>query len=391
MKYLQETRPAILEINLDNLAYNIKNLRKYTDKSTLIMAIVKANGYGHGAISASKVFLENGADRLGVSIMPEGMELRKEGIKAPILILNYTPPSQYENLVQYDLIQNIYSYEDAKKLSDVAISLKKDATIHIKIDTGMGRIGFYPNNKSIEAIIKISKLPGIKIEGIFTHFAKSDERDKSFTDLQFKRFMDVVKRLEEKGLYIEIKHASNSAATLDIKKYNLNMIRPGLLLYGHYPSEEVNEENLHIIPAMTLKSNISHIKTISKGSGISYNHLYIAKDRTKIATLPIGYADGYSRMLTGKAEVYIKGQRTKVVGKICMDQLMIDITGIEDVKIGDEVILFGYEEENCPSVEEIASWLGTVNYEVVCMMSRRVPRIYIKDDKLSHIVDYILD
>ncbi len=390
MKYLQETRSAILEINLDNLAYNIRNLRDYTDKDTLIMAIVKANGYGHGAISASKVFLANGADRLGVSIIAEGMELRKAGIEAPILIMNYTPSSQHKNIIKYNLMQNIYSYEDAKDLSDVAVEFKKDVTIHIKIDTGMGRIGFYPNNKSVEEIIKISKLPNIKIEGIFTHFARSDERDKSFTDIQFRRFIEIVKKLEKRGLYIDIKHVSNSAATLDIKKYNLDMIRPGLILYGYYPSDEVKRDNLHIIPAMTLKSSVSHIKTIGKGSGVSYNHLYVAKDKTKIATLPIGYADGYSRMLTGKAHVYIKGKRAEVVGKICMDQMMIDITGIEDVSIGDEVILFGYED-NCPSVEEIAEWLGTINYEVVCMMGRRVPRIYIKNDKLSHIVDYILD
>lgn len=391
MNSLQETRPAVLEINLDNLAYNMETLRSHTDKKTLIMAIVKANGYGHGAISASRVFLEHGADRLGVSILPEGMELRKAGITAPILLLNYTPPSQYKHIIEYDLIQNIYSYEDAKVLSETAVLLKKDVNIHIKIDTGMNRVGFLPTEESIEDIIKISKLPRIKIEGIFTHFAASDEEDKTFTNLQFKRFKTLVDVLEAKGLYIKIKHASNSAAAIDIEKYNMDMIRPGLLLYGHYPSEEVHKRNLDIKPAMTLKSSISHIKTIQKGSGVSYNRLYIAKSEMKIATLPIGYADGYSRMLTGKAKVFIKGKRVEVVGKICMDQMMIDITDIEDIKIGDEVILFGYEEDNCPSVEEIAIWLGTSNYEVVCMMSRRVPRIYIRNNKLSHIVDYILD
>lgn len=390
MKYLKEERPTVLEINLDNLAYNIKNLREHIGPKTFIMAIVKANGYGHGAISASRIFLENGADRLGVSLLTEGMELRKAGINAPILILNYTPPSQYKKIVEYDLIQNIYSYEDAKKLSNAAISLNKQVNIHIKIDTGMARVGFYPNKKSIDAILEISKLPGINIEGIFTHFARSDERDKTFTDIQYKRFMDIVEALEEKALYIDIKHVSNSAASLDIEKYNLNMIRPGLLLYGHYPSDEVMEKNLDIKPAMALKSTISHIKTIAKGSGVSYNHIYKANKKTKIATLPVGYADGYSRMLTGKSCVSINGKRVDVVGRICMDQMMIDVSAIENLKIGDEVILFGYEDK-APSVEEIASWIGTVNYEIVCMMSRRVPRIYIKDQQLSHMVDYILD
>lgn len=388
MRYLEEIRPAIVEINLDNLAYNIKNIRKHRDRDTLIMAIVKANAYGHGAIEASKVFLANGADRLGVSILQEGIELRKAGIKAPILILNYTSRTLYKNIVKYDLTQNIYSYRDAKELSDVAVSLKKDINIHIKIDTGMARVGFYPDDKSIGDIIKISRLPNINIEGIFTHFARADEEDKSFTGLQFKRFIDIIEKLEEKGLYIKIKHASNSAALMDIEKYSLNMIRPGIILYGHYPSEEVNRENLHIRPAMTLKSSVSHIKTVEEGSGIGYNHLYITKEKRKIATLPIGYADGYSRILTGKAQVFINGKRVEVVGKICMDQMMVDVTDLEDVKIGDEVVLFGYEE-NHPSAEEVADWLGTINYEVVCMISRRVPRVYIKNNKLSHVIDYL--
>ena len=391
MKYLEETRPAIVEINLDNLAHNIKNIRKKVGKDTLIMAIVKANGYGHGAVEVSKIFLANGADRLGVSILQEGIELRKAGIKSDILILNYTSATLYKNIVKYNLTQNIYSYRDAKALSDVAVSLKKDVNIHIKIDTGMARVGFSPDDRSIKDIIKISKLPNIKIEGIFTHFARADEEDKSFTDLQFERFINIIEKLEEEGVYIRIKHASNSAASMDIEKYNLNRIRPGIILYGHYPSEEVKKDNLYIKPAMTLKSSISHIKTVEEGSGISYNHAYITEDKRKIGTLPIGYADGYSRILTGKSQVFINGKRVEVVGKICMDQMMIDVTDIDSVKIGDEVILFGYEEKNYPTVEEVACWLGTINYEVVCMISRRVPRVYIKDNKLSHIVDYLLD
>lgn len=389
MKYLEETRPAIVEINLDNLAYNIKNIRRHRKRETLIMAIVKANAYGHGAVEASRVFLENGADRLGVSILQEGIELRKAGIKAPILVLNYTSRTLYKNIVKYDLIQNIYSYRDAEALSHVAVELDKDVKIHIKIDTGMARVGFYPDDKSIDEIIKISRLPNIKIEGIFTHFARADEEDKAFTGLQFKRFIDTIEKLEERGLYIKIKHASNSAALMDIEKYSLNMIRPGIILYGHYPSEEVRKDNLHIVPAMTLKSSVSHVKTVEEGSGISYNHSYIAKGKRRIATLPIGYADGYSRILTGKAQVFINGERVEVVGKICMDQMMLDVTDVEDVKVGDEVVLFGYEEEKHPRVEEVADWLGTINYEVVCMVSRRVPRVYIKNNKLSHVVDYL--
>lgn len=391
MKYLNEIGPTKLEVDLDSLAYNIKNIRNYIDKDTIIMAIVKANAYGHGAVTAAKVFLQNGADRLGVSILREGIELRKADIKAPILLLNYTPPSQYKDLVKYDLTPSIYRYEDAKELSDIGGSMNRSIKIHIKVDTGMSRIGFLPDQDSIRDIMKIAKLPNIKIEGIFTHFARADELDKSFTHAQFKSFMDLVNILEEEGLYIDIKHVSNSAATLDIGKYNLDMIRPGIILYGYYPSQEVGKENLHIKPAMTLKSQISNVKDIQAGTGIGYNHLYVAESRVKVATIPIGYADGYSRSLAEKAHVFINGKRAQVVGKICMDQMMVDISNVSNVKVGDQVKIFAYGDENCPTVEDLANWMGTLNYEVICMISRRVPRIYRENNKLSHVVDYILD
>ncbi|MGO1468840.1 MAG: alanine racemase [Tissierella sp.] len=391
MKYLEGAGATIVEINLDNLAYNIKKVRNYIKKDTLIMAVVKANAYGHGAVSAAKVFLENGADRLGVSVLREGIELRKKNIKAPILLLNYTPSNQYRDVVKYDIIPTIFRYEDARILSDLAVSMNKSINIHIKIDTGMSRIGFLPNEDSIEDILKISKLANIKIEGIFTHFAKSDELDKNFTKTQFKRFMDVVNKLEEKGLHIDIKHVSNSAAVIDIGEYNLDMVRPGIILYGYYPSAEVKRQNLHIKPAMTLKSSISNIKTIKKGTGVGYNHLYIAEKDVRIATIPIGYADGYSRLLAEKAYGSINEKKTEVVGKVCMDQTMLDISSIDNLGVGNEVKLFGYDDKSCPTVEKIASWIGTSNYEIICMISRRVPRVYMKNDKLDHVVDYILN
>lgn len=387
---MEELRPTRAEIDLDNLIYNIKSIRKNIDKDTLIMAMVKANAYGHGAIKAAEVFLANGADRLGVSILTEGLELRRANIKAPILLLNYTLPSQYKSVVENDLIQSIYSYEDAKALSHMAVKLKKHAKIHIKIDTGMSRIGFLVNDKSLEDILKISRLPSIEIEGIFTHFAKADEKDDDFTDLQFKRFIGLIDKLEKKGLQIKIKHVSNSAAVVDFKKYRLNMIRPGILLYGYYPSEEVDKDNIEIKPAMTLKTIISHIKTIEKGTGVGYGHDFIAQTKTKLATLPLGYADGYSRMLSGKAQVTIGGRRSKVAGNICMDQLMVDVTDIEDVRVNDEVVLFGYKDKEA-TIKELAGWLSTINYEILCMVSRRIPRVYIKDGQVVGVADYILD
>ena len=385
---LKEIRPARLEIDLDHLVNNIQEIRRHVGNDTLIMAIVKANAYGHGAATCGRVFLENGADRLGVSVLSEGVSLRKAGILAPILLLNYTPPSQYKELLEYDLIQTIYSYNDAKLLSDEAVNLGKKAKIHLKIDSGMHRIGFLPDECSIETIIDIIKLPNIEVEGIFTHFAKADETDKSHTKKQFENFMWVINRLDDLNIDIPIKHASNSATIIDLPEYKLDMVRPGIILYGYYPSEFVNKKAIDIKPAMTLKSSISYIKDLEEGEGIGYGQTFITKRKSRIATLPIGYADGYSRMLSGKAYVSINNKPASIVGSICMDQMMVDITDIGKVDIKDEAILFGYGHENHPKVEELAQELGTINYEILCMIGMRVPRVYIKNNRLIYIEEY---
>ncbi|WP_313756135.1 alanine racemase [Tissierella sp.] len=389
MYTLDETRPVWAEINLDNLAHNIREVRKHTDKNALVTAVVKANGYGHGSLEISRTFLDNGADRLAVALLTEAIELRKGNITEPILILGYTPPTQYEKLLEYNIIQAIYNYEDAKILSNKAVELGKKATIHIKIDSGMGRIGFLPTEDSIKDIIGISKLPNIYVEGIFTHLAKADEIDKSHAMEQFERYMKVVNDLEKQGLNIPIKHVSNSAGIIDIPKFNLNMVRAGIMIYGFYPSEEV-EKNMELKPAMTLRAKISHLKVVPKGTGISYGQIFVTEKESKIATIPIGYADGFTRMLTGKAEVTINGQRARIVGKICMDQCMIDVTHIDDVKLGDEVVIFGYGLDY-PTADELASKLGTINYEIVCMVGRRVPRVYMSNEKIVKIKDYLLE
>ncbi len=389
MEQLNEIRPVRLEINLDNLINNIQVIRKYVGNDTLIMAIVKGNAYGHGAITCSKIFLENGADRLGVSILSEGIALRKAGIVAPILLLNYTHPIQYDDLIKYDLIETIYSYEDAELLSKAAQALGKSAKIHIKIDTGMNRIGFRPDKASIEDILKITNLPNIEVEGIFTHFATAEYEDKSLTKAQYEKFRWLIDRLEEMDINIPIKHGSNSAAIIDLPEYKMNMVRPGIMLYGHYPSEYVNKELIKIKPAMTLKSCISQIKSLEAGEGIGYGQTYITNRKSRIATLPIGYADGYTRMLSSKkAYVSINNEKANILGSICMDQLMVDITDINSVQNDDEAILFGYEHKSQPTVEELAEKLGTANYELLCMIGMRVPRIYIEKDKYTHIEKY---
>lgn len=387
---LDQVRPVWAEINLDNLAHNIKKVRKHTREDALVTAVVKANGYGHGAVEIARTFLDNGADRLAVAILSEGIELREANVLEPIMILGYTPITQYEKVIENNLIQTIYSYHDAKALSNVAKKLNKRATIHIKIDSGMGRIGFEAGHKSVEEILEISKLPNIYIEGIYTHFAKADESDKSHTREQFRKFNEIVNQLKDKSLEIPIKHVSNSASIIDLSEYDLDMVRAGIMLYGFYPSEEVNKKNIELKPAMNLKARISHIKTVPKGTGISYGQIFVTKKESKIATIPIGYADGFTRLLTGKSEVYVRGKRAKVVGKICMDQSMVDVTHILDVNINDEVVLFGYGKEDYPHVDELAEKIGTINYEIVCMVGRRVPRVYVSQGEIIKIKDYLL-
>ncbi|MBV1817554.1 alanine racemase [Anaerosalibacter bizertensis] len=391
MSSLEELRPVWAEIDLDSLAHNIKEVRRITNKEAIVTAVVKANAYGHGSIEAAEVFLENGADRLAVATLSEAVELRRAGIDTPILILGYTPASQHKIAVENDIIEAVYNLESAEKLSQVANSLNKKAKVHIKVDSGMGRIGFPPVDSSIDKIEKISKLPNLEIEGIFTHFAKADEVDKAYTGKQFKNYKWVIERLEDKNIQIPIKHVSNSAATIDLPEYNLNMVRGGIMIYGLYPSDEVDKEKVSLKPAMTLKAKISHLKEVPEGTGISYGQIFVTKRKSKIATIPIGYADGFTRLLTSKAEVAIKGKRAPIVGKICMDQCMIDVTDIEDVKVGDEVVLFGDGSNGVPHIDEVAEKLGTINYEIVCMVGRRVPRVYIKDGKIIKIIDYLLD
>ena len=386
----QQIRPVWAEINLDNLGHNIREVRRVTKDETFIMAVVKADAYGHGSITAAKVFLNNGADRLAVATLSEAVELRQNHIAAPILILGYTPVCQFEDVIKYDIIQTIYTYQQAKAISDLSIAHDVTTKVHIKIDTGMGRLGFYNKEEAVEQIVRISKLTNLEMEGIFTHFAMADECDKSTTIKQLEKFNWIINKLEDKDITIPIKHVSNSAAIIDLPEYNFNMVRAGIMLYGLYPSLKVNRKRVFLKPAMTLKAKLSNVKEVDRETGISYGHIYITNKKTKVGTLPLGYADGYTRMLTGRAEVSIKGNRAPIIGKICMDQCMIDVTKIEDVKIGDEVILFGDGKNNSPHIDEIAEKLDTINYEIVCMVSRRVPRVYVKNGEIIEIKEYLL-
>lgn len=391
MNSLDNTRPTWVEINLDNLGHNMQTIKKNVKKDSLITAVVKANAYGHGSVRSAKTFLNNGADRLAVATLSEAIELRKSGINnVPILILGYTPGTQFSSLIEWDIIQTIYSLESAKLISQQALNMGKEAKIHIKVDTGMGRIGFLANGKGIEEIVEMSKLPNLNIEGIYTHFSTSDIKDKTYTEIQYFSFLKLIEDLEKENINIDIKHVSNSGAIIDLPDYSLDMVRAGIMMYGLYPSDEVNKEKIFLKPAMTLKTTISHIKTVAKDTSISYCRDFITSKESKIATVPIGYADGIPRLLALKGEVFVKDNRAPIIGRICMDQIMIDVSDINDIIVGDEVVIFGYGEKGYPHIDDIAKEVNTINYEIACMIGRRVPRVYIENGEIIEIEDYLL-
>lgn len=389
MQNIEKLRPVWAEIHLDKLKHNIQEVRRVVKKDTLVCAVIKADGYGHGATVIAKTLLENGADRLAVATLSEAIELRKAGYEVPILILGYTPETQGEDLLKYNIIQTLYTLEQAKSFSELAMKHGKELTIHLKIDTGMSRIGFQANEITIEEIKEIFHLPNLKVEGIFTHFAVADERDKTFTYKQFQQFMFLVNALEKDGYTIPIKHVSNSAAIIDLPEMNLDMVRAGIMLYGLYPSDDVKKENVDLKQVMELKARVSHVKTLPKDRGVSYGLKYKTDQERRIITLPIGYADGFTRMLTNKAEVIAKGHKIPIVGRICMDQCMADATAI-DINRGDEVTLFSSDPTSGNTIDDIAAKLGTINYEIVCMIGKRVPRVYMENNNLVQIKDNLL-
>lgn len=377
------------EVNLDHLVHNIKQIRNHVGNETKIAAVVKANGYGHGAVEIADTLLEHGVDMLAVSSINEAIEIRKQKPIAQTLVLGYTPTENIEEAIKYGVIQTIYSYQQALQYSETAQRIGMGMSIHLKIDTGMNRIGFQPNEEAIEEIKKIEKLPNLKINGIFTHLACADETDKTFSYEQYNKFMKFIETLETHNIKIPIKHISNSAAIMDIPEMHMDMVRPGIILYGLYPSSQVKKDVLDLKPVMSFKTKISHVKTLTQEGGISYGLKYQGQKGQKIATIPVGYADGYTRLLSNKGYAIVQGKKVPVIGTICMDQCMLDVSEINDVKAGDEVLLFGGETPNSITTEEVAQCIGTINYETICMVGRRVPRVYIKDEKIIKVTDYL--
>lgn len=376
-------------VDLDAIASNIKNIRAKVDKNSGIIGIIKADAYGHGSVETAKVLLDNGADWLAVAVVDEGLNLRKNGITAPILLLGYTPELRLNDVINNGFIQTVYSYDTAKKLSDAASALGKKAVIHIKIDTGMGRIGYRVNEESADEIVKISKLPNIDVNGMFTHFSTADEADKAYTLEQYNKFVKMNDMLEERGLHIPVKHAANSSAIMDFDNMMFNMVRPGIILYGAYPSDEVKKENLSLSPAMSIKTHVSYVKDVNEGDSISYGRKYIAPSKRRIATIPVGYADGFIRAYSKGGKVLVRGEYAPIVGRICMDQFMVDVTDIDGVEVNDEVVLMGRQGDKEITADFIASVLDTINYEVFCTLSKRVPRQYIQNGKIVKTIKYV--
>lgn len=386
-------RRAWVEVSLDALENNAKNIKKLLSEKTKMMAVVKADAYGHGAVETAKLLVESGADFLGVACADEVFQLRKAGVDVPVLILGYISAEDMDEVVKYDTRITVCNFSVAKAVSNSSMKYGVCTNVHIKVDTGMNRLGFLCNDrdsiiKTSEDILDIARIPNIEIEGIFSHFSCADEDDDSYTEMQFERFMELTEVLRKKGLDIPIKHICNSAATLKFPQMHLDMVRPGLACMGLFPSPSLKGK-VNLVPAMEFKAIISNIKTIENGERVSYGGKYVSYGKRKIATISIGYADGYSRLLSNRAYVSINGRRYPIVGNICMDQCMIDITDGNNISVEDEVILFGHADEGGVSVDELAQLIGTINYEVLAIIGRRVPRIYKKDDYVKGIYNYL--
>ena len=367
------------EIDLDAVLYNFESMRKNIKEGTQMIAVIKADAYGHGAVPIAHLMEER--DYIwgfATATAEEAMQLRKAGIRKPILILGYVFEEYDDVLIREDIRPTVFKKETAYRLSRKAKEQGRVLPIHLAVDTGMTRIGFADTKDSAEIIKEISMLPGISIEGLFTHFARADESDKTFAEKQLERYMAFADQLKELGIQIPIHHCSNSAGIIDLPQANLDVVRAGITIYGIYPSQEVKKECVPLKPVMKLKSHIAYIKDVEEGVEISYGGTFTTKRKSRIATIPVGYADGYPRSLSGKGSVLIRGQRAPITGRICMDQFMVDVTDLQDVSELDEVTLLGEDREAVLPVEELSALSGRFPYEFVCNISQRVPRIYKK-------------
>ena len=376
-------------VNLDNIYSNMKALSDNTVEGTQMVAVIKTDGYGLGAVPIART-IDELVSAYAVATIDEALNLRRHGITKPVYILGFIYEHRIKDAILNDVRMSVFSYDMAQAISDMATELGRKAYIHIKIDTGMSRIGFMADDDAAETIKKISELDNVEIEGIFTHFLASDSADKTIAKRQLKKFVDFVELLKTKGVYIKLVHCSNSAGIIDMPEANMTEVRAGIALYGMYPSEEVDKKAVELKPALELKSHVVFVKTVPEGTGISYGSTYITDRETKVATIPVGYGDGYPRNLSNKGYVLINGKKCPILGRVCMDQFMVDVTGM-DVKEGTVATLVGNDGDEVITVEELAELAGTFNYEFVCDLGKRIPRVYYRHGEIVCTKDYFTD
>ena len=369
-------------VSLDAIAHNFEEMKKNIADGTKIVAVIKADGYGHGAEAIARLI--EGYEYIwgfAAATAEEAIQLKDAGVKKPVLILGLVFEEYFQELIQKEVRMTVCDYDMAKALSEEAVRQGRQVHIHIGLDTGMSRIGFADKPESVEEIKRIAALSNIEIEGMFTHFARADETDKSPAEDQLKRYLAFVELLEKAGVQIPLKHCSNSAGIIRMPEANLNMVRAGITIYGIYPSAEVERDIVKLLPAMELKSHVAFVKDLPAGTAISYGGTFASETDLRVATIPVGYADGYPRTLSNKGWVLIHGQKAPILGRICMDQFMVDVTHIADVKHGDEVTLIGKDGDECIHIDELGDLSGRFSYEFACDISKRVPRVYIKDGR----------
>lgn len=377
-------------VDLDAVRHNMEAMRANLTEGTKMIGVVKSDGYGHGSVPVAMA-IDPYVWGYAVATVEEGVILRKHGIEKPILVLGVVPADGYDLLVEYGIASAVFQYKRASLLSEAALRAGKKAVIHLVVDTGMSRIGLPVTEEAADEAVKIKSLSGIEVEGLFTHFAKADETDKTATNRQMESYRKFTDLLLERGVEIPILHCSNSAGILDLPAANFHAVRAGISIYGLYPSYEVDKETVKLRPVMGLKSAVTYIKTIAPGTAVSYGGTFVADKEMVIATIPVGYGDGYPRNLSGKGEVLIRGQRARILGRVCMDQFMVDVTDIEGVEEDDEAVLIGKQGENEITVEDIAEACGGFHYEILCDIGKRVPRVYIQGGEVAGTKDYFDD
>lgn len=387
---MKQYKRVYATVDLDAIRQNMEAMKANIAKGTMICGVVKSDGYGHGSVPVAKA-VEDLVWGYAVAAVEEGWVLRDHHITKPILVLGYVPEEEFESLVEQEIRYTVSEWKEVEILSKIAQKLGKNAYVHIKMDTGMGRIGLRFAEEILTLAQKIETLPNIVIEGIFTHMATADMADKTKAKEQIRMFKEMLQLLENNGIYIPIRHCSNSAGIIDLKEANIDMVRAGIALYGLYPSAEVNKENVCLTPALELKSIVSYLKTVPKGSPIGYGATFVTQKETKVATVSIGYGDGYPRALSNKGYALVRGKKAPIIGRICMDQFMMDVSDIPEIQQGDTVTLIGKDQNEQITVEELAELAGTFNYEFVCDLGKRIPRVYISGGKIVGTKDYFHD